>query len=161
MSKPTTLVERAFETASLAHKGQFRNDGIEPYIFHPVRVASMVKGENAKAVALLHDVVEDCYARTPEGMAEGLAYLQYDVGFPDDVVTAVEALTQRKFDGERTRTGEKYFDYVKRAAAHPLARLVKLADIEDNSHTLEPGDSLLVRYAKAKWILRGSQKKDG
>ena len=140
------------------HEGQYRKCGVEPYIFHPVRVASLVDGGEAKVVALLHDVVEDCFDRTPEGLAYGVHEIRRMFG--DTVADAVDALTQRKFDGERSRTGEKYFDYVRRCAKNPLARIVKLADLEDNSRTLPPGDSLLPRYAKARWILHGEQRKD-
>ena len=56
------LVERAFEFSASAHKGQFRKSG-EPYITHPLAVASILSqwrlDAEGLAAALLHDVMED------------------------------------------------------------------------------------------------------
>ena len=58
----TDLIERAFNLANTAHKGQNRKSG-EPYIRHPVAVATIVAKQGlddvAVAAALLHDAVED------------------------------------------------------------------------------------------------------
>ncbi len=57
------LIRKAFDLAVKAHSGQRRKSG-EPYIYHPIAVASIVANEiglgaNSIAAALLHDVVED------------------------------------------------------------------------------------------------------
>jgi len=57
------LIRKAFDLAVEAHSGQRRKTG-EPYIYHPIAVASIVANEiglgaNSIAAALLHDVVED------------------------------------------------------------------------------------------------------
>ena len=56
------VVERAFEVAERAHKGQLRKSG-DPYITHPVAVAEILLDfgldANSIAAALLHDTVED------------------------------------------------------------------------------------------------------
>ena len=58
----TEVVERAFEVAERAHKGQLRKSG-DPYITHPVAVAEILLDfgldANSIAAALLHDTVED------------------------------------------------------------------------------------------------------
>jgi len=58
----TSVVERAFEVAERAHKGQLRKSG-DPYITHPVAVAEILLDfgldVNSIAAALLHDTVED------------------------------------------------------------------------------------------------------
>ncbi len=58
----TGVVERAFEVADRAHKGQLRKSG-DPYITHPVAVAEILLDfgldANSIAAALLHDTVED------------------------------------------------------------------------------------------------------
>ena len=58
----TGVVERAFEVAERAHKGQLRKSG-DPYITHPVAVAEILLDfgldANSIAAALLHDTVED------------------------------------------------------------------------------------------------------
>lgn len=61
--KDRTLIRKAFNLAAEAHKGMRRQSG-EPYIFHPVEVATIVAGEiglgtTSIICALLHDVVED------------------------------------------------------------------------------------------------------
>ena len=53
-------LELATKIANEAHLGQFRNDGITPYIVHPEQVADQLDGELTKAIAMLHDVIEDC-----------------------------------------------------------------------------------------------------
>jgi hypothetical protein len=45
-------------------------------------------------------------------------------GFADEVVRAVDHLTRRE--------GESYEDFIARAEQDPIARRVKLADLEDN-----------------------------
>ena len=50
--------ELAQSIAAAAHKGPVDNAG-KPYIEHPAHVAASVQGDAAKAVAWLHDVVED------------------------------------------------------------------------------------------------------
>ena len=57
------LIRKAFDVAVDAHKDQRRKTG-EPYIYHPIAVATIVANEvglgaPSIASALLHDVVED------------------------------------------------------------------------------------------------------
>ena len=58
----TSLIVRAYEVAEKAHSGQRRKSG-EPYITHPVAVATILAelGMTAQtlAAAVLHDTVED------------------------------------------------------------------------------------------------------
>ncbi|MBD8077908.1 RelA/SpoT family protein [Cellulosimicrobium arenosum] len=57
-----TVLERAYETAERAHRGQLRKSG-DPYITHPVAVATILAelgfDGSTLAAALLHDTVED------------------------------------------------------------------------------------------------------
>ena len=84
---PSKAVETALDFAREAHRGQHRKSG-EPYIVHPVLVASIVAsitGDEAMVVAaLLHDVVEDTHI-TSEDVAR-------DYG--EDVAHLVEGLTK-------------------------------------------------------------------
>jgi (p)ppGpp synthase/HD superfamily hydrolase len=107
-------LERAIAIAAEAHAGQLGKDGT-PYILHPVRVMMRVEGLEAQMAGILHDVVED----TPWTLEQ----LRVE-GFSSSVVEAVDCLTHRE--------GEEYFAYVARAGANPIARRVKLADLEDN-----------------------------
>lgn len=133
-------LERAEGLARMYHAGQVDKAGA-PYIEHPRRVAERVRGmyPPAAVVAWLHDIVEDTPV-TLRGLRE--------VGFTDEVVYAVEALTRRE--------GERSEDYYKRVRVNPLARMVKLADIADNTDPrrlsfLGPHEvtRLIKKYAKA------------
>jgi len=83
----STLLEQAFTLASDAHEGQCRKSG-EPYIVHPILVASIVAeltGDEAMVIAaLLHDVVEDTIITIEE--------IGFDYGA--DVAHLVEGLTK-------------------------------------------------------------------
>lgn len=121
----TPTVSYTDEFVALAHQGQ--PYGEEPYVNHVRRVAERLRphGEWAYMAGLLHDAVEDTSVTLE---------LLGDLGYPDVVVDAVDAVTLRE--------GEDYMDLIARAAAHPLGCLVKLADNLDNSASL--GD--LARY---------------
>lgn len=105
----------ALSIATEAHRGQFDKAGID-YIEHPIFVASQVDSEEEKAVALLHDVIEDSSVTAEELLNAGL---------PETVVTAVQILSKKK--------GQDYQTYLKTVKSNPLARAVKLADLKHNS----------------------------
>lgn len=109
------LYQQALAIAKDAHKGQVDKAGVE-YIQHPLFVASLVEGELAKTVALLHDVVEDSDWTLEDLRKEGL---------PEEVVQAVGILTKKR--------NENYEEYILRVKQNPLARQVKLADLKHNS----------------------------
>lgn len=63
MTQDVALIEKAYEMAKEAHKGQYRKSG-EPFIIHPLEVARIVAadlGLGVKAIvsSILHDMVED------------------------------------------------------------------------------------------------------
>ncbi|WP_117880606.1 RelA/SpoT family protein [Aureibaculum luteum] len=83
------MIRKAFDVAVDAHKDQRRKTG-EPYIYHPIAVASIVANEiglGATSImcALMHDVVEDSEAYTFEDI-EGL--------FGETVAKIVNGLTK-------------------------------------------------------------------
>ncbi|MCD8209088.1 MAG: HD domain-containing protein [Bacteroidales bacterium] len=108
------LLEKAMKLAGEVHKEQTDKAG-KPYIFHLMRVAERCDTDEEKIVALLHDVIEDT-----ELTAQNLL----DEGFPPLIVDAVLSLTRND--------GEDYMDFVERAALNPIARSVKMHDLEDN-----------------------------
>ncbi len=120
------------------------------YLAHPLRVASRVvdAGEEAVAAALLHDVLEDS-----ELTLEDLA----GAGLPPTVVGAVDRLTRRP--------GESHSAAVRRAAADPVAALVKRADIADNSDptrlALLPEELRTRLSAKYAWALAVLEDPEG
>ena len=109
------MLELALPIATEAHRGQFDKAGID-YIEHPIYVASQVDTEEEKAVALLHDVIEDSPVSAEELLQAGL---------PETVVTAVQVLTKKK--------EQDYQTYLETVKTNPLARVVKLADLKHNS----------------------------
>ena len=109
-------IEKARAFAQKRHAGLCDRAG-EPYTGHLSRVAGRLSDTPAAAVvAWLHDTVEDTGV-TPEEIAEL---------FGEDTAKAVDAVTHRE--------GEDYMDYVWRAGAHPIGRLVKISDLIDNSN---------------------------
>ena len=113
------LYERAHAFATQKHSGQLRKDGL-PYITHPEAIASNFDDSVEKVVAILHDVLEDTDA-TEEDLRE--------LGCTDDMLEALRLLTHRN--------GVPYMEYVKAAAANPIARTVKLADLRHNLSTMD------------------------
>ena len=109
------LYQKALAIAEDAHKGQVDKAGVA-YIQHPLYVASLVEGELAETIALLHDVVEDSAWTLEDLRMEGL---------PEKVVQAVGILTKNR--------DESYEEYLMHVKQNPLARQVKLADLQHNS----------------------------
>ena len=109
------MIDIALAIAKKAHAGQVDKAGVD-YIQHPLYVASQVKTEQEKAVALLHDVLEDSDITAADLLAYGLS---------NEVVTAVQTLTKKK--------GQSYQDYLEKVKSNNLARVVKLADLKHNS----------------------------
>ena len=73
--KASVLFSQALAFAAEKHKRQTRRDKITPYIYHPIRVAELVRdagyGVRYQVVALLHDVLEDTKTTDEEIMAFG------------------------------------------------------------------------------------------
>ena len=106
---------KAHNIAKMAHFGQVDRAGVD-YIKHPEAVASFVKTDEEKAVAYLHDVIED----TP------LTLLDLEMfGLSKTIIEAVDILTKKK--------GQDYQSYLNLVKKNELARVVKLADLRHNS----------------------------
>ncbi len=113
-ASPGASVEDALELAIQSHRGQIDKYG-QPYILHVLGVAARCRTIEEKTVAFLHDVVEDT-----DTTLDDLRTL----GFSERIVVAVSLLSRHK--------GENYEAFVERIAPDPLARAVKLADLEQN-----------------------------
>ena len=135
--------ELAQSIAAAAHKGQVDKAG-KPYIEHPAHVAASVQGDAAKAVAWLHDVVED----TPLTFAD-----LREKGVAPEVIEALKLLTHDE--------SVPYLEYVRSLKQNPLARAVKLADLCHNSdlsrlpRITEKDQRRAEKYAKAIAVLEG------
>lgn len=111
----TDLTKKALKLCFEAHKNQTDKSGM-PYVFHPFHLAEQMDGEASVCAALLHDVVEDA-GITIDDLKEQ--------GFPPEVTDAVALMTHDD--------SEAYLDYVRRIKSNPVARRVKLADLNHNS----------------------------
>ena len=98
-----------------AHDRQYDKAG-KPYIFHPLRVMMNVESMDAKIVAVLHDIIEDTNLTVYDLVMEG---------FSNEIIDAIECLTKRE--------NEDYMDFIRRCKTNDIVKIVKLADIEDNS----------------------------
>lgn len=107
--------QRAYALAKKAHLGQ-KDKGGNDYIEHPKAVASMMDTDIERAVAYLHDVVEDTKISFDD---------LKEYGFPNQIIEAVKALTKQK--------NESYDVYIDRVIRNPIAKKVKLADMKHNS----------------------------
>ena len=126
----------AENTAREAHRGQFRRDGITPYIEHVETVVNNCKGHLvAMIVAWLHDVLEDSDI-TEDDLR--------DDGYPEYIIEAVKLLTKPK--------GSNYLEYISKIKENPLARQVKLADMSANLSDT-PSEKQTLKYSLAIQIL--------
>lgn len=113
-------IEAAAELAADKHKNQKDAAG-EPYLLHPMRVALKVfdktKSVDAAVVALVHDLIEDTDLTIGSFK---------EMGMTDDQLRALSALTRKN--------NEDYPDYITRVmqTGGPIAKAVKIADLEDN-----------------------------
>lgn len=119
-----------------AHRGQFRRDGATPYVTHPETVAARVS-DAAKPVAWLHDVFEDCPNYDPDALRK--------FGMTENIIRAVQLLTKR--------SGQDYTQYIRALRQNPIAREVKIADIEHNLES-QPKTESIAKYKNALAILK-------
>src|SRR2546428_5424811 len=127
------LVERAFAFSEEAHQGQFRKSG-EPYITHPLAVASILSqwrlDAQRLAAALLHDVMEDTSVTKTE--------IETSFGKPvADMVDGVSKLDQIEFQTREDAQAESFRKMLLAMAQDVRVILIKLADRLHNMRTLE------------------------
>ena len=128
------LVKKAFKMAEDAHQGMRRKSG-EPYIIHPLSVATIVSEEIGLGVksiisALLHDVVEDTH----------LTIEDIENGFGKKIATIIDGLTKISgvFDKETNSLQAENFRKMLLTLSDDLrVILIKLADRLHNMRTLD------------------------
>src|SRR5207247_51807 len=127
------LVERAFQFSDSAHRGQFRKSG-EPYITHPLAVASILSqwrlDAQGLAAALLHDVMEDNAVTKTE--------IESSFGKPvADMVDGVSKLDQIEFQSREDQQAESFRKMLLAMAQDVRVILIKPADRLHNMRTLD------------------------
>jgi (p)ppGpp synthase/HD superfamily hydrolase len=128
-----------------AHEGQVDKQGHDYYLTHLLPIAEALRpyGPLAEMAGALHDIVEDTRDHPDSVRRYDLDRLRA-LGVPEIVVEAIDAVTRRP--------GEPYMSgLIHRAAAHPLGRLVKLAD---NKHNLAANNGLASRDPEKARTLR-------
>lgn len=110
----TKLTRKAMIIAYNAHINQLDKAGV-PYIYHPIHLAEQMNTEIECIVALLHDVVEDTE----------ITFEQLEKEFSSEVIEIIKLLTHnKKID---------YMKYIVEIKKNPIAKKVKIADLEHNS----------------------------
>lgn len=126
------LVKRAFVVARDAHEGQTRSSG-EPYITHPVAVATIIAemklDHEAVMAALLHDVIED----TPYTEEQLAAEFGTSVA---EIVQGVSKLDKLKFRTRQEAQVENFRKMILAMTKDIRVVLIKLADRTHNMRTL-------------------------
>lgn len=144
------LVERARLFAAAAHAavGQVRKYTGEPYIVHPQEVANIVATvphtDAMLAAAWLHDVVEDTKITISDIRIE----------FGDEVADLVWWLTDQSVPGDGNRATRKEIDRHHSAAAPANAQTIKVADLIENTFSIEARDpDFAVVFRREKELL--------
>jgi guanosine-3',5'-bis(diphosphate) 3'-pyrophosphohydrolase len=126
------IVGAAYDIAFKAHEAQKRDNG-EPYITHPLAVATILAGYRLDVssiiTALLHDVVEDT--------AVTLTSVQKRFG-PEiaGLVDGVTKLTRLELQSDRTKQAENFRKLVLAMSKDIRVLIVKLADRLHNMRTI-------------------------
>jgi len=126
-------LQSAFHFSEQAHEGQFRQSG-EPYISHPLAVASILAewhlDSQALTAALLHDVMEDTSVTKTE--------ISRNFGKPvAELVDGVSKLDKIEFESQAEAQAENFRKMLLAMARDVRVILIKLADRLHNMRTLE------------------------
>jgi GTP diphosphokinase / guanosine-3',5'-bis(diphosphate) 3'-diphosphatase len=142
-------VRKAYRFADEAHLGQMRANG-EPYITHPIAVASQCAGwkldAQALQAALMHDTLEDC----------GVTKLEVIEKFGAPVAELVDGLTKLdklEFNTREENQAESFRKMLLAMARDVRVILVKLADRSHNMRTLND-------MPRSKWARISSETLD-
>lgn len=126
-------LERAFQVAAQAHAGQFRKSG-DPYITHPLSVATILAewhlDAQALMAALLHDTVEDT------AVTAGDIQRQFGKSV-SELVDGVSKLDRLEFQTEQQAQAENFRKMLLAMARDVRVIMIKLADRLHNMRTLE------------------------
>jgi len=164
MQKFATLSD-AITLAEFAHRNQLDKAGL-PYIDHPRRVLAKVQAQGGlpyvQIAAILHDVTED--TKFTHEMLLALGFSEAAVRLVrlldrDDSLARYNSQVWQSAGIQAITPDEFYYDGIK---SDPGAKMVKLADIEDNLSDWrlsylsdETQARLRLKYFKAKEHING------
>jgi len=116
--KKGEILSKAILIATQAHHGQTDKGG-QPYILHPLAVMGLLedKDEELQAIAVLHDVVEDCKDVSWKSLEEE--------GMTERVIAALRLLTKQR--------GQTMDEYKAGVFSSVDAMKVKAADLTHNT----------------------------
>ena len=127
------VLDRAYVYSAKVHQGQTRRSG-EPYLTHPLEVASILADMRLDpvtvATGLLHDTVEDTYATEEELRKQ----------FGEQVVDLVSGLTKLakiEFQSQEEHQAENFRKMLVAMSKDIRILMIKLADRLHNMRTLE------------------------
>jgi (p)ppGpp synthase/HD superfamily hydrolase len=131
------IIDRAISFATIAHGSQVRKYTGDPYIKHPLAVATLVRESRRHTTemvcaAILHDTVEDTLAK----------HSDIEMHFGKEVRDLVFWLTDVSELTDGNRAKRKEIDRLHIGNAPPEAQTIKLADLIDNSYSIiqhDPG----------------------
>lgn len=146
------MLSAAIKFAVEKHDGQFDKGG-NPYITHCLKVMHYLKSDDEElmCIAVLHDVVEDCYQES-EWYDKGIMDL-FAIGMSNRVVDGVICMSHPK--------NESYDRYIRRISVNIDCTRVKMADLRHNMDIRRLKDisekdlNRLAKYAKAYHYLEG------
>jgi (p)ppGpp synthase/HD superfamily hydrolase len=145
---PEASIKKAYEFAKEKHKNVKRGTG-EDFILHPLRVAYKLASAGCECswiiAALLHDIVED---------VDEVSLADIEDMFGGEVARIVDGVTkidkrQPPYDKLTRNEVHKLTDVKLLSTKNDASVMVKLADREDNLHTIE-GLPEAKRIEKAK-----------
>ena len=127
------LLERAYRFSEVSHQGQQRASG-EPYLSHPLEVASLLVGfkmdVTTVTAGLLHDVLEDTAATKQD--------LEREFGKEiAELVDGVTKIGKLAFSSREERQAENFRKMLVAMARDLRVLMIKLADRLHNMRTLD------------------------
>ncbi len=131
-------VLKAFHFACHAHREQVRKYSGEPYIYHPIEVATILfesfpdnpPPDGVLSAALLHDVVEDC----------GITFTELRREFGEVVASLVMQLTDLITTAQGNRETRKVLEADRLRWSCPAAQTIKIADMISNTISIVAND---------------------
>jgi hypothetical protein len=124
-------VKQARDLAEKAHDGQYDKQG-QPYIEHVLRVMRSVQGDDARVVALLHDILEDTRTDTHDLRSAGCTEKQ---------IEALLLLTRTHVKGET------YQGYIRRLSVN-LGRIDGL--LPEDQERLRPRYDAALKFLTSR-----------